>query len=331
MRGLYVLGGHRRKSSGYGKDEGQLLKKAMIVRVDPETGDASTPVEHVSPPEVCAENPAVVFKSGTLHGDRLYACTQTEVLIYSLPGFERVGYLSLPFFNDVHHVRPSAGGNLLVVNTGLDMVVEVTPEGEVLKEWNVLGEDPWERFSRDVDYRRVASTKPHHAHPNHVFYLGGEVWATRFEQRDAVSLSPPGGRIPIDVQRPHDGSVHDGFVYFTTVDGHVVIADGAKQRVEELVDLNAIHDREGSLGWCRGIAVEGERAWVGFSRIRPTKFRENVSWVKHGLLGMGGKGVYNTAPTHISLYDLRKKECVKEIDLESQGLNAIFSILAGPE
>ncbi len=47
-------------------------------------------------------------------------------------------------------------------------MVMFTPEGQVLAEWNVLGEEPWSRFSRDVDYRKIVSKKPrlsHHPDP----------------------------------------------------------------------------------------------------------------------------------------------------------------------
>lgn len=327
---LYVVGGHRREGGVRDRDPARLFRKAMIVRVDPDTGESKTCVEYVSPPDACAEDPAILFKAGTVHGDRLYVCTLTEVLTYSFPAFELVGYLSLPLFNDLHHVRPTPEGNLLVVSTGLDMVVEVTPDGEVLREWNVLGEDPWERFSRDVDYRKVTSTKPHHSHPNYVFRLNGEVWVTRFEQKDAVCLDHPQEIIEIDVQHPHDGIVHEGLVYFTTVDGHVVVADGDHRRVEKVVDLNGIHERNGALGWCRGLTVDRGEVWVGFSRLRPTRFRKNLSWVRHGFLGGGKAGVYNTAPTRVACYDLQKKTCLKEIDLEPAGLNSIFSIFTGP-
>lgn len=327
MKSLYVLGGQR-KSSPLSRQEKRHFQKGVIVRVDPETGDAKVCAEHVSPPDVRAEEPAIIFKSCTLQGDRLYACTQTEVLIYSFPDFERVGYLSLPLFNDVHHVRPTANGTLLVVNTGLDMVLETTLEGEVVREWNVLGEDPWERFSRDVDYRKVASTKPHKAHPNHVFFLDEDIWVTRFEQKDAVCLTRPDGRIPIDIERPHDGLVHGDSVYFTTVDGHVVIADRTERRVKEVIDLNGIHDRSEALGWCRGLMVDGSKVWVGFSRLRPTKFKEAVSWVKHGFNSVGA---YNTSPTHIACYDLAEKKCLDEIDVEPFGLNTIFSVFAESE
>jgi hypothetical protein len=58
------------------------------------------------------EQPAILFKSGTLQGDLLYTCTQTEVMVYRVPSVRAVAYVSLPHFNDVHHVRPTPDGNL---------------------------------------------------------------------------------------------------------------------------------------------------------------------------------------------------------------------------
>ena len=59
--------------------------------------------------------------------------------------------------------------------------------GQLLEQWNVLGEDPWAWFSQNVDYRKVDSTKPHQSH--FVFPLGEEVWATRFSRKDAICLT----------------------------------------------------------------------------------------------------------------------------------------------
>src|SRR5205807_3541516 len=129
----------------------------------------------------------------------------------------RVGYVSLPCFNDLHHVRPSGDGNLIAVNTGLDMVVKFTPQGRVLQEWWVLDEPRWSRFSRTLDYRKVESTKPHQSHPNFAFVLEGDLWVTRFRQRDAICLTKPGGRIDIGVESPHDGLLSGNRIWFTTV------------------------------------------------------------------------------------------------------------------
>ena len=161
MAGLYLLGARQRKLLLKSEEEWNLYESAQILHLDTQTGKVRTCVEYKSPPEARATaNSSIVFKSGTLIGDTLYACTSTEVLIFKLPQFERVGYISLPCFNDVHHVTPSRDGNFLVASTGLDMVIKFSPAGAVLAEWCVLEEEPWSRFSRTVDYRKVESTKP---------------------------------------------------------------------------------------------------------------------------------------------------------------------------
>src|SRR5262249_12030981 len=150
-------------------------------------------LEYISPPEVCPPDfPAVLFKSSTIAGNKFYTCTSTEVLVYELPGFRLLHYISLPCFNDLHHASPTSGGIILVAVTGLALVVEVSTSGELVREWSVLGQDTWSKFSRATDYRLVPTTKPHSSHPNHVFELNGEVWVTRFQQRDAICLTKPG-------------------------------------------------------------------------------------------------------------------------------------------
>ena len=131
-----------------------------------------------------------------------------------------------------------------------------------------------------------------------MFLVGDDVWATRFEQRDAICLTSPGRRIPIGIERVHDGIMHEGRVYFTTVDGHVVIADPSRCVVQEVIDLNEMNKADVQLGWCRSVAVDGDRIWVGFSRIRPTKFRENVGFVLRGFKRDFG--------THVACYDLKQ-------------------------
>lgn len=323
---LYVGGGQQKTLRGLTADMDSQpeYQKAVMLDLDTRSGNSSVAVEYVSPVEARpAESPAILFKSGTLVGDRLYVCTQTEVMVYSVPSFERVTYISLPFFNDVHHVRPTPSGTLLVANTGLDTVVELTHAGDVVRIWNVLGDDPWARFSRETDYRRVATTKPHLAHPNHIFYIGEEPWATRFQQKDAVSLLDPARRIDIGLERVHDGVVQGDRVYFTTVDGHVAIADTTTLEIVNVMDLTKAHPDDMLLGWARGLLLDGDYMWVGFSRIRPTKIRENVGWVLRGLKRDFG--------THVGCYDLRTGESVAQMNVEKSGLSAIFGIYRAPD
>lgn len=319
---LYVLGARQRKLLFKDEEESHLYEAGLILEIDPATGSSSVCVEYHSPPEAHPEvKPSFLFKCGTLQQNRLYACTSTEVLIYAVPSFRQAGYVSLPCFNDLHHVTPSQDGNLLLANTGLDMVVKFTPEGKILAAWNVLGEAPWARFSRHLDYRKLASTKPHRSHPNFVFELDGEIWATRFTQRDAICLTDAGKRIAIPGEAPHDGLVIGNEIYFTTVDGKIAVAGRDTLRVNRVIDLaTAEAGRRALLGWCRGLLpLDQQRVWVGFTRVRKTAFKENILWIKHAFRE-------TEQPTHLALYDLATGKCLQEIDLERHGMNVIFGI-----
>src|SRR4051812_33460707 len=159
-RPLLVIGGRQRgerslldvSHNWYGYGQG------VIVRID--GSGVSTTLEYTSRPGSHGADDPVLFKSATRHGDRLYCCTQTEVIVYSIPDMGEVAYISLPIFNDVHHVVPSPSGTLFVAVSGLELVVEVTLAGEVVNEWNVLGEDTWAQHSPFVDYRNSVDLKP---------------------------------------------------------------------------------------------------------------------------------------------------------------------------
>jgi hypothetical protein len=324
MRSMYAVGGQQREARPVlARPSWYEYRKGLVLEIDLDSGRAITRLEYVSPPEVRAEGePPVLFKCATLQDDRLYLCTHSEVLVYDVPSFEQVAYVTLPRFNDLHHVRPTPDGNLLIVNTGLDSVLEVSLAGVVLREWGVLGDDPAARFPTDVDYRKIVSTKPHRSHPNYTFYLDGEIWVTRFEQKDAISLTGPALRIPIGVERLHDGVVHGERIYFTSVKGDLVIVNARTRTVEEVIDLTRFHPEGTLLGWCRGLLVDGDQVWIGFSHIRPTKVRENIGWIANGFRW--------SMPTHVGSYDLRLRKCVAEIELESHGLDAVFSIFVPP-
>jgi hypothetical protein len=321
MNKIFVGGGQFRRSIFQKLEEWHFTKRAMLIEIDPATKHSRRCVEYESPKEAAPDElPALIFKSCTLRGDELYACTSTEVMIYELPSFRLATYISLPFFNDVHHVYPTPQGTLLVMVTGLDMVAEVSLKGEFLGHWDVMGQDTWSIFSRDIDYRKILTTKPHRAHANHIFQLGDEIFITRFHQRDAISLQDPTRRIEIGIQRPHDGFLFNGSLYFTTVDGHVVIVNPKTLKIERVIDLNKMGGPSGgSLGWCRGLCPLDERfLWVGFTRIRRTIFRENLNWIRRG---------QNThRSSRIALYDLQNLSCLEEIETEPHGIGVVFTL-----
>jgi len=302
--------------------------EAAIVEYDETLGLARKLLTYETPDDIRppAKDSNIVFKAGSLHGGRLLVCTQTEILVYSLPDFKQVGYVSHPWLNDVHHVIVNEVGNYLVANTGLDMVLELTPDGQEVQAYSAIpNEDIWLRFDKSVDYRKVVTTKPHHAHPNYVFQVGAETWVSRFVQQDVLCLTSPDKRIDIGIERVHDGNYFKGRLYLTTVNGHVVVADPKTCQVIADYDLNEMTETNKTLGWCRGLCVLDEnRVVVGFSRIRPSKFRENVRWAKFVI---GQREDAGMLPTRIAQYNLLAGTIEWSYDLESCNLNAVFSIL----
>lgn len=318
---LVVVGGRQRAPSGlrdlgdgwYGYDGGTVLRV---------TGDdVSTAATYRSAPGTHGPDDPVLLKSASVRPGRLHLCTQTEILDMVLPDLAVERHLSLPFFNDVHHVVPTERGTRLVAVSGIEAVVEVADDGTVVEAWHTLGGDPWAHIGGERDLRIGADLKPHASHPNHVFLVGNERWATRFEQRDAVSLDDPTRRIDVARERIHDGFVHDGRIHFTTVDGHVAVADAESL---EIVGMHALDDGLGadeSLGWCRGLWVGDDHAWVGFSRIRFTKVRARLSFLRTGT---------RSRPTRVARYSLPDWRLEAEIDLEPAGCNAVFTVAPWP-
>jgi hypothetical protein len=321
-----VTGGEQRENAAW-HPEFHHYRKGVLAAVDLQTRRVERVFEHVTDPQLCADTqmPSIVFKSATLAGDRLYLSTETEVLILSYPQLRLVRHLSHPAFNDVHHVLPWNEG-LLVASSGLDLVIAFDADFRAVEFLPVLDEPAWSRFSPLVDYRRVQSTKPHRAHPNFLFVLDGEPWVTRARQMDAISLRDPSQRIEIGIALVHDGVVVGDYVYFTAVNGHVAVAHARTHEVECLIDLAELTGTETPLGWSRGLLVEGSHVWVGFSRLRPTRFYENLRWFKRQIAARGDEPTA-VLPTRIACYDLARREQVDELDLESAGLGALFSIL----
>ena len=322
---IWIVGGEQRGVPHWTR-EWRLYKRAVVVKA--EAGGTQRVLEYQSPPEHCCDDaPSILFKAASICGNRAYLCTQTEVLICDFPSFAIRQVISLPCFNDLHHVAVGPDGSLYVAVTGLDAVAVLAPDGTLLRLVSVLGGSVWDRFSQTIDYRKVATTKPHQSHPNFVFFLDGQPWVTRFAQRDAVPLDGnANGRaiFHLGTEGVHDGHIDGNHIYFTAVNGFVLRFDLSSGEMQSF-DLNAIansyHDQP--LGWCRGILPVGERAWVGFSRIRYTALRQNLDWIRRGFRQIDR---FPPAPTRIACYDLKRRALIEEINLEGESMNTVFSI-----
>jgi hypothetical protein len=321
-----ILSGGGQKDGAVWEEEWSHYNKAILASIDWKTGLKEQLITYVSPPNVVAGKDAnIIFKAGTLHGDLYYVCTQTEVLIYKLPTFELIKNISLPCFNDIHHVIPF-GEKLAIVSTGLDLVVILDKNHSPERYINVLGMPEWERFSIQKDYRKVLTTKPHHSHPNFIFEIDGELWVTRFEQKDAIMLSDQKQRIDIGYERVHDGIVKGDFVFFTTVNGTVCVTNKNTYKKEAVYDLNDAYVEDNPLGWCRSLYVNDDKFYIGFSSLRSTKVRENLAWIKRGFKASVSES--RALPTRVVEYDFNNKRIIQEVELTDVGMSAIFSIMA---
>jgi hypothetical protein len=320
---LWIVGGQQRAAFDRHRSwEGYEL--AVVARVT-DDGQVERVFEYRSRPAVTPERDVTqLFTASTIAGNTIYLCAPTEIVVCTFPGFAPIRTISLPCFNDLHHVTLGPDNTVYVAVTGLDAVAELTLEGELLRLVSTLDEvDVWQRFSPGCDYRKCATTKPHASHPNYVFFVDGRACVTRFEQQDAIFLDdrttvaklPAGG---------HDGCAVGDDIYFTTVDGRIVRVNPARGESTSL-DLNEVTRSAFPLGWCRGILVEGSEAWVGFSRLRFSRFRKNLSWMRRGFR----PSYVHHNPTRIVRFDLERRRLLCEVDLETHGINAVFSILRG--
>ena len=320
----FITGGRQRQSSLRTHAEWFAYEKAVLIELNTDTGQARTVLEYASPPGRCpTTQPSFVFKAGAWDGAHLLLCTQTEVIIFD-PAAERVvRTISHPWFNDVHHVT-RIGGRLHVVSTGLDALLVFDEEDkDIVEVHSATGEDTWTRFDSQVDYRLVPTTKPHRAHPNYAFEADGARWITRFEQRDAYRLDGSSASIRIADDPIHDGVIEGKEAWFTVVSGEVVAVDLARQAVTARYDLDRIGGEGGHpLGWCRGIHHEGDTTLLAFSRLRPTKLKQNLAWLRRPL----GKAP-EPLPTRVAAYDLRGGRKLNTWVLEDAGIASIFSIL----
>lgn len=299
----------------------------LLAVLDPDSGELIHRCEYRTPPELQAPGQKMQLTGYCFVDERIYVCSHTEIVVFDeWPPREPAGRISLPSFNDLHHCLAWEGG-LAVANTGLETVDLISLDGTLLQRWDVL--DPADRARRPdvegVDLRRLADTKPHYAHPNHLFELEGDLWVTQLRPRRASCLTASRPDIEIAAGMPHDGSPIGGRPTFTTVNGCLVRMDEATGAGLETYDLGAMMDGPELLGWCRGVC-EDPRAedarYVAFSRSRRTRWREFGFRVKQG---------YDPPPTQICRYDLAAGRMSGQIEIIPGTSLVLFQLMALPE
>jgi len=326
---LLITGGILRRN-GFELGEGKYYGCATLLKLDTDSSVVGQLLSiregNENFPDV---HPNLEFTVGDVEGDKLWLSTDTEIRLYQYPSLELLKTYSHPCFHNIHSVAVR-GDELYVTSTGLDMVVVLNKHnGSIVEYINAEGKPTWHRFSPDTDYRKEYSTRPHESHPNYVFWLDDEPWVTRCTQEDAVMLSDTNKKIDISgAKKPisvHDGIVSGAEVYFTTVDGSIIIADTKTRQVVESIQITSMEGYGALRGWCRGLYIDGDMAYVGFTRLRKTKRQEKVEWVK-GLL-QGGSAVEACSVLAINL---KQKRILADYRIPSGMTDAIYSILPEP-
>jgi hypothetical protein len=82
----------------------------------------------------------------------------------------------------------------------------------------------------------------------------------------------------------------------------------------------------GLRGWCRGLMLDGNVCYVGFSRLRRTKRVEKLHWV--GKLLQRGNSVEECS---ILAIDLRERRILREYRLPPGSIDAIYGLLREPD
>lgn len=325
MSGYLLISGAKERKNGFELGEGKYYEQAKLLKLNLADGGVEVVMSKSDGGEHYPdEHPNLQYTSCCLVDDVLWLPTDTEIYKLSYPELDIIKVISYPFFHNVHSVNVF-DGKVYVTSTGLDLVAVLDTEGDIIELINTEGKDVWHRFSEDTDYRLIHSTRPHDCHPNFVFMADGQPWVTRCKQQDAVCLSNVDEKIEITLVEKrisvHDGVMYKGKVYFTTVDGYLVVTDPASKKREQEINMLS-HIKESQLGWARGLSITEEGiCYVAFSRLRRTKMKDKLAWLAKGQFDK-----MKFIPACVLAFDLNTQTVVNKYDLSIDEIDAIYGV-----
>ena len=304
--------------------QGHAFKKAELAEIDFQRKTYVPKCTYTTPVSHCSDKkPSIGFTGFCIYKETIYIATRTEVLVLSSHDYSILKVINDPLFNDIHDVLIH-DGFLYVAVTGMDAVFVFDLETHEKTIKNVLQKDPFHRFSKNLNLNKISSLKPNESHPNHIFCLNDEIWVTRLKQKDAISLKNPNKKITIEEGLPHDGFLRNKDLYFTTVNGYVVVFNAETLQKTKTIKLTGANPKSRSpLGWCRGIYVDEAFFYVGFTQLRTTKVTENLEWLK--AMAEEKSLFEKPAPTRIEKYTLAGLY-VDSFELPKNGVYTIFNI-----
>lgn len=315
------------------RQEGFKYAKAVMQVLDWDSKKIIREISHKSSSENLGAGLSQMFKGAMVDEGQCYVVSNTEVLRYDLNNWELTGLFTDESFNDLHGVLKTDAG-VYVCNTGLEIVQCITDLGSndvaLNAEFNLAEVPTWHRFDKSTDYRAIPTTKPHEVHINHLFVLDGRLWVNLGSRRKAVCISDPELCIDMDAHFGenekvlcHDGLVKDDKIYFTSVNGSIIIVNRKTLKVEERLDLNAINTLNKDIGWTRGLEIVGNKAYVGITKVRHSKFKEYTRYLV--------TGERTSMPSSIIEVDLERRVITEVYEAQNYQGHGIYSIIKLPE
>ncbi len=221
----------------------------------------------------------------TLAKDHVFAGGWNGVYKLDKTTLKCEGFVTHRLMNDLHGIT-YYDGKLITILTGKDTVVLTDDHGDILEYYTIhadlsivkndekLMEYDWRFLSKQ--FRGATGI----FHFNYVQIIDDKIWLTARNLGCFIVLNLKTQTCELRTINQkttvllHDGAIHDGFFYFTSIDGKIIIASNKEEtNPREKIDDISLFNRDLSsriiriadtgLGyepnWCRGIDVKDEK------------------------------------------------------------------------
>ena len=163
------------------------------------------------------------------------ACSWIDQCVYTLKGREKVSTITHPWFNYIHSIDITADGTYLLASAGSDLIVEITPAGEVVWAWfgpehgyATQPDGTAAFFDPKADYRPMRrATSEQAMHVTSAILLPGKtVLATLFHQGQLIAINCATGQSTVKLDglsKPHGIHRRDGGFILSDTLGHRIL------------------------------------------------------------------------------------------------------------
>lgn len=313
---ILIAGGRQHRDAGViDRSHRPLYDKAILACLDSDTKTVEPWFSYTSPD--APPSAGHRFGAPSISSDTVIACTEREVLHIGADQ-KMISRWSHPAMSDLHHAA-IFDGTLHAVSTGADGVLVQGDQTATFLSIDKGTHLPQQDL-RDTHIRSKY-------HPNYIWQWRGRRFVTLGRTGQVTSLD--GLCTPIDIAQVviHDGLVTSEGVWLTSVDGQLLLLDPQAGRVVHQLALADAGSQE-PLGWCRGLAIAGDIAWVGFTRIRTTTLRRSLAWVRGRLRH---KPIATRRPTRILGIALATGKTIAEIPLDSVEIDVLMGLVVWPD